>query len=35
MDRVVILGTASAIPDEKHENSHLIIQADEHIIQTT
>lgn len=32
MDRVVILGTASAISNETHENSHLIIQASDRII---
>ena len=25
MDRIVILGTANAVSDETHENSHLII----------
>jgi ribonuclease Z len=29
MARVVILGTASAIPDEKHENTHLLVMAGE------
>jgi ribonuclease Z len=32
MDRVVILGTSSAISDQDHENSHLIIQVDERLV---
>ncbi len=27
MDRIVILGSASAVPDEEHENTHILVQA--------
>lgn len=32
MDRIIILGTANAVSDETHENSHLIMQSDDRII---
>lgn len=32
MDRIVILGTANAVSDETHENSHLVLQSDDRII---
>ena len=32
MDRIVILGTANAVSDETHENSHLVVQSDDRIV---
>lgn len=32
MGRVIILGSANAVPDLKHENTHLLVQAGHHTI---
>jgi ribonuclease Z len=32
MGKVMILGTANAVPDEEHENTHLLIVENEHVI---
>ena len=32
MARIVILGSAYAVPDETHENTHLLIEEEEHKI---
>lgn len=32
MDRVVILGSASAVPDTTHENTHLLVEAGNRVI---
>jgi ribonuclease Z len=32
MDRIVILGSADAIPDESHENTHLIFQTENRVV---
>jgi ribonuclease Z len=32
MERIVILGSASAVPDEDHENTHILVQTDQHTI---
>ena len=32
MPKLVILGTSNAIPDEKHENTHMALVGDEHML---
>lgn len=32
MDRVTILGSASAVPDENHENTHIMVQSGKRVI---
>lgn len=32
MDRVVILGSASAVPDHEHENTHILVEAGSRIV---
>jgi len=32
MGRVIILGSASAVPDEEHENTHILVEAGERLV---
>jgi len=32
MPKVIILGSSNAIPDEKHENSHMALVGDERLV---
>jgi ribonuclease Z len=32
VDRVVILGSASAVPDAEHENTHILVESADHVI---
>lgn len=32
MDRVVILGSASAVPDSEHENTHILVEAGSRLV---